>query len=193
MHPWYAKTVVVIAATAIGVVRAAHSYGRRSGPVARRLGGVADTVILGITLAGFVIPLVWVITPILNSANYTGHPAALWAGTAVLALALWLFHHTHVVLGRNWSSRLQILASHELITAGVYRFVRHPMYLSLMLYGIGQAAVVPNVIAGPSALVGTTLLFALRFRREEQMMRARFGPAYDAYAARTRRLIPGVW
>jgi protein-S-isoprenylcysteine O-methyltransferase Ste14 len=115
------------------------------------------------------------------------------AGTVVLALALWLFHLTHVALGRNWSARLQILTSHELITHGIYRHVRHPMYLALILYGLGQAAVVPNVIAGLSCLVGNLLLFALRLRPEEQIMRARFGAAYDAYAARTARLVPGLW
>ena len=193
MHPWSAKSVVVVAAVAIGSIRAAHSYIRRSGPVASRLGGVADSVLLGIALGGFVVPIVWVVTPILNFANYPSHPAFVAAGAAVMALALWLFHRTHVALGRNWSAQLQILVSHELVTVGIYRHVRHPMYLSLILYGAGQAAVVPNIVAGLSCLVATSLLFALRFRREEHMMRTRFGPAYDAYAARTRRLIPGVW
>ena len=193
MNPWYAKAVVVVASVVIGVIRGAHSYSRRAGPVASRVGGVVETFALGIALVGFVIPIVWVVTPILNFANYPGHPAAVAAGAAVMVLALWLFHRTHVALGRNWSSRLRILASHELITAGIYRHVRHPMYLSLILYGLGQALVVPNVVAGLSGLIGTVLLFALRLRSEEEMMRARFGAAYDAYATQTRRLIPGVW
>lgn len=193
MDPWYAKTVVVVSAIVIGGIRAAHSYVRRSGPVASRQGGVVETFALGIALIGFVIPIVWVVSPILNFANYPGHPAVVAIGAAVMALALWLFHRTHLALGRNWSAQLRILASHELITEGIYRHVRHPMYLSLILYGLGQSAVVPNVMAGLSCLIGTSLLFALRFRREEAMMRARFGAAYDAYAARTRRLVPGVW
>jgi protein-S-isoprenylcysteine O-methyltransferase Ste14 len=193
MNPWYAKTVVVVASVVIGVIRAAHSYHRGSGPVAKRLGGVVETLALGISLVGFVIPILWVVTPILNAANYPSHAAAVAGGAAVITVALWLFHRTHVTLGRNWSSRLQILQAHELITEGIYRHVRHPMYLSLILYGVGQAAVIPNLVAGLSCLVGNVLLFALRFRREEQMIRARFGPVYDAYAARTRRLIPGLW
>jgi protein-S-isoprenylcysteine O-methyltransferase Ste14 len=36
-------------------------------------------------------------------------------------------------------------------------------------------------------------LFALRVGREERMMRAEFGKEYEAYAARTRRIVPGVW
>jgi protein-S-isoprenylcysteine O-methyltransferase Ste14 len=67
------------------------------------------------------------------------------------------------------------------------------MYLALFLYSLGQALVLPNWIAGPSYLVTFGALFALRVRAEEEMMRARFGNEYDAYAARTHRLLPGIW
>jgi protein-S-isoprenylcysteine O-methyltransferase Ste14 len=67
------------------------------------------------------------------------------------------------------------------------------MYLALLLYAVGQTLAVPNWVAGPSYLVAFGLLFALRVGPEERMMRDEFGAEYDAYVARTRRLLPGVW
>jgi protein-S-isoprenylcysteine O-methyltransferase Ste14 len=82
---------------------------------------------------------------------------------------------------------------HRLITQGVYRRIRHPMYSALTLYSIGQALVIPNWVAGPSNLIAFAILFALRFRAEERMMVEEFGDEYAAYSARTKCLIPGVW
>jgi protein-S-isoprenylcysteine O-methyltransferase Ste14 len=49
------------------------------------------------------------------------------------------------------------------------------------------------LIAGPAGLLGFGTLFALRVGREERMMEATFGEAYRAYAARTWRVVPGVF
>jgi protein-S-isoprenylcysteine O-methyltransferase Ste14 len=67
------------------------------------------------------------------------------------------------------------------------------MYLALFLFSAGQALVLPNWVAGPAYIVSFGLLFALRLRAEERMMREAFGAEYEAYEARTKRLIPGVW
>jgi protein-S-isoprenylcysteine O-methyltransferase Ste14 len=48
-------------------------------------------------------------------------------------------------------------------------------------------------VAGPSSGVAFALLFALRVGPEERMMLEEFGKDYEAYIARTRRLVPGVW
>ena len=183
MHPFYAKAVVLAAAAAIAVIRAAETRARHAGKVATRRGGPMEAVALTGAVIGFVIPIVWVSTSWIAFANYPLHSLPLAAGAVILTMGLWLFHRAHADLGRNWSARLQILESHRLVTGGVYRLVRHPMYLSLMLYGLGQAAVVPNWIAGPACLAGTALLFALRVGPEERMMRERFGGQYEAYAA----------
>ena len=61
------------------------------------------------------------------------------------------------------------------------------------LWAIAQALLLPNWIAGPAGLAGFGTLFAFRVGREERMMEATFGEAYRAYAARTRRVVPGVF
>jgi protein-S-isoprenylcysteine O-methyltransferase Ste14 len=67
------------------------------------------------------------------------------------------------------------------------------MYAALLLYSAGLGLVVPNWVAGPSYFVAMALLFALRLGPEERLMRETFRDAYDAYAARTARLVPGIW
>jgi protein-S-isoprenylcysteine O-methyltransferase Ste14 len=67
------------------------------------------------------------------------------------------------------------------------------MYAAIYMVAIAQALLVPNYIAGPAMLAAFTAMVLLRIGPEEQMMVDRFGDEYRAYAARTKRLIPGVW
>jgi protein-S-isoprenylcysteine O-methyltransferase Ste14 len=110
-----------------------------------------------------------------------------------LVIGLWLFHRSHADLGTNWSITLEVREQHRLITQGVYRRIRHPMYLALVLYSVGQALVIPNWVAGPSNLIAVAILFALRVGAEERMMVEAFGDKYAAYSAETKRLVPGIW
>ena len=80
-----------------------------------------------------------------------------------------------------------------MVDTGVYRRVRHPMYASIFLWCLAQGLLLANWLAGWCALATFTLLYIVRTPREERMMREAFGADYDAYAARTKRLIPGVW
>jgi protein-S-isoprenylcysteine O-methyltransferase Ste14 len=96
-------------------------------------------------------------------------------------------------LGTNWSITLEIRENHRLVTEGLYGWVRHPMYLALLIYSAGQALVLPNYLAGLSNGVAMALLFAVRVGSEERMMLEEFGKDYEAYMARTKRLFPGLW
>ena len=82
---------------------------------------------------------------------------------------------------------------HALVTGGVYRRVRHPMYSALLLYSAGMALVLPNAVAGPAYLVAMALITACRLGPEERMMEEEFGEAYAIYRARSKRLVPGIW
>ena len=193
MNPAYAKALVLLAAGALGVIRGAHTRMRPAVTVASRRGGSLESLALAATAVGLAVPVIWAASSWFAFADFTLRELPFAAGACILAVSLWLFHRTHADLGANWSARLQIVQTHRLVTSGIYGRIRHPMYLSLLLYGLGQALVVPNWIVGPCGLAGATLLFALRVGPEEQMMRERFGAEYEAYAARTKRLIPRLW
>lgn len=153
-----------------------------------------ETAGLAAALVGLaVIPGFYVATGIPKAAD---HPAHIWAvivGAAVFIAAMWVFRRTHKELGRNWSITLEIREKHELISRGPYAFVRHPMYTSFMLMGLGQAFLLPNWFAGLAGLVGFAILFFLRVDKEERMMLEIFGPQYRDYMDRTKRIIPYLY
>jgi protein-S-isoprenylcysteine O-methyltransferase Ste14 len=193
MNPWCAKAVILVGTLAIVIIPASvHQRGGARTVVKSRKGRM-ERVLLTLTSIGFLLPLVWVAAPVFAFADYPLRPVAFFAGIFCLSLGLWLLYRSHADLGTNWSITLEIQEKHQLVTQGVYRHVRHPMYLALLLYSSGQALVVPNLVAGPSYLVAFAFLFAFRVGPEERMMLEEFGKGYEAYMARTKRLVPGVW
>ena len=67
------------------------------------------------------------------------------------------------------------------------------MYAAFLLFGIAQALLLPNWIAGWSGLVAVILLCVLRMPREEAMMCEFFGEEYRQYRRRTGRIVPAKW
>jgi protein-S-isoprenylcysteine O-methyltransferase Ste14 len=140
-----------------------------------------------------VVPAIYVFTGWPQVADYRFQPAAAWLGTAAFGLALWLFHRSHKDLGQNWSVALEIRQQHALVTSGIYRHVRHPMYSAFWLWAVAQALLLPNWIAGPAGLAGFGTLFFLRVGREERLMIETFGDGYRRYMERTSRIVPGIY
>ena len=193
MNLWVAKVTILLASIVMVAIRAPHGQRSHGIPVVRSRKGKLEIVLLTIAWLAFFLPLIWIATPVLASADYTLRPVPLLTGTVCLTLGLWLFQLSHADLGANWSITLEVLEKHRLVTQGVYRRVRHPMYTALLLYSVGQALVLPNYVAGPSYGVTMALLVALRIGPEERMMLEEFGKDYQEYMAQTKRLVPGVW
>lgn len=137
-----------------------------------------------------IVPAIYVATGIPAGADYPAQAWAVVVGAAIFFKALWVFRRSHKELGRNWSITLEIRQQHELVSGGPYAFIRHPMYTSFLLMGVGQAFLLSNWFAGAAGLVGFAVLFFLRVDKEERMMLEIFGPRYKAYMERTKRLIP---
>jgi len=193
MNPWFAKAVILASSIVMVIIRAPHGQRSRGVKVVRSRRGALEMVLLTLAWVSFFVPLVWVATPVFAFADYPLRPVPLLGGIVCLAVGLWLFKRSHADLGTNWSVTLEVREKHQLVTHGIYRTLRHPMYSALLLYSLGQALVVPNWIAGPSYAVAMSLLVALRLGPEERMMLEEFGKDYEAYRARTKRLVPGIW
>jgi protein-S-isoprenylcysteine O-methyltransferase Ste14 len=193
MNPWFAKAVVLAASIAMIAIRAPHGQRSRSVPVVKQARSRLEGGVLLFAILCFFVPLVWVASDAFAFAEFELRLTPLVVGAVVLAASLWLFHRSHVDLGRNWSVTLEVREGHVLVTHGVYRTIRHPMYSALIAYGVGQALVVPNWIAGPSYLAAMLVVFSTRLGPEERLMREQFGAQYDDYRARTKRLVPGIF
>ena len=193
MNTWVAKTVIVAGTVVMIAIRAPHGRRSRSVNVARSHKTAMETFLLTLAWIGFFVPLIWVVSPVFSFAEYPLRSGPLVAGVMCLAIALWLFFRSHADLGTNWSVTLELRHEHRLITQGVYRAIRHPMYSALALYSVGQALVIPNWVAGFTYAIAMAILIALRVGAEEKMMAEQFGDQYVAYSARTKRFVPGVW
>src|ERR1700685_2472626 len=193
MNPWIAKAVVLAATVMMLAIRAPHGHRSRSVKVVKSHKTPLEIGLLFLAWVGSFVPLIWVASPAFSFAEYPPRRGPFVAGVMCLVIGLWLFYRSHADLGTNWSITLEVREEHRLITQGVYRRIRHPMYFALALYSIGQSLIIPNWVAGPSNLIAFAILCALRVRAEERMMVEEFGDEYEAYSARTKRLIPGVW
>jgi protein-S-isoprenylcysteine O-methyltransferase Ste14 len=104
---------------------------------------------------------------------------------AGLGLSIWARQH----LGRNWSGTVQVKQDHQLICAGPYRLVRHPIYTGILVAFLGTAVVIGHW----GGLLAVFIAFGSFWRKltlEECFMRETFGSAYEEYRARTAALIP---
>jgi protein-S-isoprenylcysteine O-methyltransferase Ste14 len=155
---------------------------------------VPETVFSFLAFIGMqVVPVVYSVTGWLGFADYTLPVWAGWLGAATFAFALWIVWRSHRDLGRNWSPTLQVREGHRLVTEGIYRTIRHPIYASQWLWAAAQALLLWNWVAGLAGLVTFLPVYLYRVPTEERMMLDHFGPEYRAYMQRTGRVLPRVW
>jgi protein-S-isoprenylcysteine O-methyltransferase Ste14 len=115
-----------------------------------------------------------------------------WVGVFLFAAGGALRIWPVFVLGDRFSGLVAIQPVHTLVTSGVYGVIRHPSYLGLLVNSLGWGlAFRSGVGVLLTALIIPPLL--ARIRAEERLLRAQFGEEYDAYRARTSRLIPGLY
>jgi protein-S-isoprenylcysteine O-methyltransferase Ste14 len=189
------KSLYFLALLAQVIIRIPHEQRRRKTRMAVERVNTLERALVSLLFVGIVFtPAIYASTSLLDRANYRLPPEAQRSvggvGAMLMTLAIWLFWRSHADLGRNWSPSLQLREGHELITEGVYQYVRHPMYASEWLWGIAQALVLQNWIAGWAGLALFTPLYVLRVPREEQMMLDRFGAKYRSYMRRTGCIVP---
>ncbi len=95
-------------------------------------------------------------------------------------------------LGRQYSPEVTIQKDHRLITRGIYRIIRHPRYLGLLILVLGSALLFRSWIGiGADGILLGTLLW--RISDEEKLLEREFGEKWEDYARHTRRLIPWIW
>jgi protein-S-isoprenylcysteine O-methyltransferase Ste14 len=172
------------------VIRYPYERRARRTPVRQTARGLRDRLLVAAAVVGFAgFPLLYVATRVLRAADREFIPALVM----VFAAGIWLNYRTHRDLGRNFSPSLDVRREHTLVTNGVYAYVRHPMYSAFFLWGVAQALLLPNWVAGFSGLVGFAILYFLRVGQEERLMLDTFGEAYRAYMSRTARLVPWMY
>jgi len=115
-----------------------------------------------------------------------------WFGVVLFAIGGALRLWPVFVLGRRFSGLVAIQPGHTLVTSGVYSVIRHPSYLGLLLNSLGWALAFRS---GAGVLLAAMMIppILVRIDAEERLLHSQFGSEYEAFCARTSRLIPGVY
>lgn len=95
------------------------------------------------------------------------------------------------ILAGNWSSDVTLKQGHELVKAGPYRFVRHPIYTGLLLMCLGAAIDIGLL----RAWLGVALVFVgfwIKLNQEETLMLRHFPDDYPTYRKQVKALVPFV-
>ena len=115
-----------------------------------------------------------------------------WLGVLLFATGGALRIWPVFLLGSRFSGLVAIQRGHSLVTTGIYSVIRHPSYLGLLVNSLGWALAFRS---GVGVLLTALILPPLlaRIHAEEKLLSSQFGADYDAYRARTWRLIPGLY
>jgi protein-S-isoprenylcysteine O-methyltransferase Ste14 len=160
-------------------VRSQRQRGSKTAPIA----------ILGILLQFPAYPIVFM------THRFVARPLELWhivAGFALGFVSLFLIWGAIPALGKQWRLQAGVYEDHELVQTGPYRFVRHPIYASMLALLLGTGL----LLAAWSAIaVAATLMIAgtqIRIHAEERLLAERFGQQFADYKARVPAYIPFV-
>jgi protein-S-isoprenylcysteine O-methyltransferase Ste14 len=115
-----------------------------------------------------------------------------WVGVVLFAVGGALRIWPIFVLGHRFSGLVAIQPGHTLATSGIYGVIRNPSYLGVLVNSLGWGLAFRSGIGVLlTALIIPPIL--VRIRAEERLLRTHFGAEYEAYSARTSRLIPGFY
>jgi protein-S-isoprenylcysteine O-methyltransferase Ste14 len=121
-----------------------------------------------------------------------GGEGTRWLGALLFIIGGALRMWPVFVLGKRFSGLVAIQPGHRLVTDGIYRTLRNPSYLGMLVIAVGWALAFRSGVGLVLAALTLIPLIA-RIHAEEALLRAQFGGEYEAYCARTWRLIPGVY
>ena len=164
---------------------------RSSDTLREAVGATFDTMLVNLSIAfGFLDYAILLEYTYLHLVSALEQPVLQWIGLACAAGSITMLLWADAWLSRHFAKEE---AARTLMTAGPFRFVRHPRYVSIILAKLASPLLLGSSILAWISLPMWIWLVLRRIPLEEAHVRKSFGPAYDAYAARTARLLPGIY
>jgi protein-S-isoprenylcysteine O-methyltransferase Ste14 len=196
--PWPWVSILesaVFAALAFGL-RSLVQY-RRTGTSGFRLAssrGVERLTTLAVSIA----MVLWQVVPVATLLGWLPplpsldrdavHAAGLVIGVLGMAATLW----AQFSMGASWRVGVDSQERTALVTGGPFGWVRNPIYSAMLIFAVGGALLVPNLLA-PISLLALIVSLDLQVRySEEPYLMKLHGPAYLDWASRVGRFIPGI-
>ncbi len=142
-------------------------------------------------LPWYAVALCWFFAPRWISWSFLRLPLWLRTGGLVLAaVGLLLLERGHHALGKNFHPTLETSPDQELVTAGPYQYVRHPLYLAFLLMLTSTGLLSSNWFIGVVGVLLIASVTVVRIPAEETFLDQRFGERYREYRRRTPALVP---
>jgi hypothetical protein len=124
-------------------------------------------------------------------AARTSHGTLAWMGAAAMAAGIALLLVAQLQMGASWRIGIDPVARPGLVSHGLYRHSRNPIYVALLAGIVGYAVLLPTVLS--AAVLVASLAGVLRqVRAEEAYLSDAYGNAFGEYARRVPRFLPAV-
>ncbi len=157
----------------------------------RKMNFVDIIIVLWSVLGFYIIPVLHIATPVFEPLNFQLPLAVAVIFSMFYPAGVFLFYKSHSDLRKYWWMGYEISLDKELVSEGVYAWIRHPMYAGLFLIAVGTVFILQNWIAGFSSLIGFVPLYFFHIPAEDRHLAKHFGDAFSHYRTYTGKLFPG--
>ena len=112
------------------------------------------------------------------------------AGLILILIGMSVSIAGRIVLDTNWTNahQYQIKKNHQLVTGGIYKYIRHPIYTGIIFTGTGAELVASSNLFLPAFLLTLGWSY-LQARKEEKLLTSFFKNKYTQYMSKTKRFI----
>jgi protein-S-isoprenylcysteine O-methyltransferase Ste14 len=146
-------------------------------------------------MATFIAISVWLVSILnfiffRNGGEYLTSTSVL--GIVLLIFGLGIYVGGLLTLGEYYSSKVRFLPNHKLLTTGIYKYIRHPLYLGQIFFTISIPLILGSLYGFLIALL-LIPLFLYRIGIEERAMAYKFGKDYVMYIQGTKKFIPYIY
>lgn len=155
---------------------------------AELLGAGGITAAAALSVAGVILALL----DILDTFTILDRPLLGVPGIAVAIAAIGLVLLAQSHMGASWRIGVDQTERTELVTGGLFRWTRNPIFLGMLLFWTGIGLIVPNLVTFAAVVVGAVAIeIQVRAVEEPYLLRVH-GDVYRRYASQTGRLLPGL-
>jgi protein-S-isoprenylcysteine O-methyltransferase Ste14 len=114
------------------------------------------------------------------------------AGLIMFLIFSWLQVWAYKSLGKDYAQDIVILKEHQLHTTGIYKFIRHPQYISQVLSDLGAGLALLSFTVVPIVILFELPLFIIRASVEDKLLQKYFGEKFAAYKKQSGFIIPFI-
>ena len=171
-------------------------HARRTGSIGLRVGSGKRTPAQILGAGGITVAAIGsVVGVVLDLAGSSGFPpldsvAIGLAGCLAALLGIVVVLRGQADMGASWRIGVDPSERTHLVTIGVFRWTRNPIFLGMLLFWSGIGLMTPNVVTIASAIVALAAIEVQIRRVEEPYLLTAHGDVYRRYASKTGRLMP---